>query len=125
MTNIKDDSYPGLMEGEPSCTLECAHIIPHYLGEESENVKDVRVTFRKCANVQIEQKSRTWALLNQFSGLPLHNMLSGPLIDSVENILALQHDLHKAFGEMKLWFTESEVHSIPHHTPLDYDTYLF
>jgi hypothetical protein len=45
MTNIKDDSYPGLMEGEPSVTLECAHIIPHYLGEASENEEDVRILF--------------------------------------------------------------------------------
>jgi len=117
MTNIKDDSYPGLVAGEPSFTLECAHIIPHYLGEESENDADVRVTFRKCANVKMQQKSKTWALLNQFSGLPLHDMLSGPLIDSTENILVLQHDNHKAFGEMRLWFTESEVQSTPvtHH----------
>ena len=109
MTNIKDDSYPNLMEGEPSFTLECAHIIPHYLGEESENDADVRVTFRKCANVKTQQRSRTWALLNQFSGLPLHDLLSGSSIDSLKNMLALQHDHHKAFGEMRLWFTESEV----------------
>ena len=48
MTNIKDDSYPGLTEGERSFTLECAHIIPHYLGEETENAEDIRATFRKC-----------------------------------------------------------------------------
>src|SRR5271170_1661217 len=125
MSNIKDESYPGLMESEGSITLECAHIIPHYLGEESENQEDVQITFRKCANVKMERKSRTWALLNQFSGLGLHAMLSGPLIDSVENIVALQHDNHKAFGDMRLWFTESEVQSTPHHTKLDYDTYLF
>jgi hypothetical protein len=59
------------------------------------------------------QKSRTWALLNQFSGLDLRRMLSGPLIDSFENVLALQHDHHKAFGEMRLWFTESEVQPTP------------
>ena len=77
------------------------------------------------ANIQIKQKGRTWALLNQFSGLELHGMLSGPLIDSVENVFALQHDHHKAFGEMRLWFTESEVQSTPHRTTtLDYDTYL-
>jgi hypothetical protein len=41
MTNIKDNNYPGLTKGEPSISLECAHIIPHYLGEEMENAEDV------------------------------------------------------------------------------------
>src|ERR1700724_3817019 len=109
MTHIRDDSCPDLMEFERSITLECAHIIPHYLGEESENQVDVQLTFRKCANVKGQQKQKTWALLNLFSGLGLHDMLSGPLIDSLQNMLALQHDHHKAFGEMRLWFTESEV----------------
>jgi HNH endonuclease len=109
MTNIRDDSCPDLMEFERSLTLECAHIIPHYLGEESENLVDVQLTFHKCANVKGQQKQKTWALLNQFSGLPLHDLLSGSSIDSLKNMLALQHDHHKAFGEMRLWFTESEV----------------
>jgi HNH endonuclease len=126
MTNIRDDSCPYLRKGESSFTLECAHIIPHYLGEESENDVDVQLTFRsKCANVKGQQRARTWALLNLFSGLELCEALSGPMIDSPQNMLALQHDHHKAFGEMRLWFTEVEVQSTPHHTPLDYGTYLF
>ena len=47
MTNIKDDSYPGLIEGERSFTLECAHIIPHYLGEESQDDEEVGSTYLK------------------------------------------------------------------------------
>jgi hypothetical protein len=71
----------------------------------------------------MKQKLKTWSLLNQFSGIALGDILDSALIDSTQNILALQHDNHKAFGEMRLWFTESEVQSTPHHTPLDYDTY--
>ena len=53
-------------------------------------------------------------------------MLSGSEIDSMENILVLQHDHHVAFGEMRLWFTESQVLPTPCRpgsTLLVYDTY--
>ena len=48
MTNIKDNSYPNLRPGDRAVRLECAHIIPHYLGEESESIGDVTFTIHMC-----------------------------------------------------------------------------
>jgi hypothetical protein len=44
-----------------------------------------------------------------FSGSPIDQLLGGPLIDSVENTIALEKNHHHAFGAMKLWFTERPV----------------
>ena len=50
-----------------------------------------------------------WQSLNIFAGENVHEQLRGPNIDSLENILVLQHDAHVAFGKMNLWFTPDVV----------------
>jgi hypothetical protein len=59
--------------------------------------------------VQETAKLRTWSLLNLFAGSPVSEMLNGPLIDSVENTIALEKNHHEAIGAMLLWFTERPV----------------
>ena len=59
--------------------------------------------------MQENDRLKTWSLLNLFSGAPVDEMLRGPLIDLVENVIPLQADHHEAFGSMRLWYTDRRV----------------
>jgi hypothetical protein len=50
-----------------------------------------------------------WQALNIFAGEDIHQQLQGTNIDSLENILILEHNVHVTFGKMNLWFTPDEV----------------
>jgi hypothetical protein len=49
-------------------------------------------------------------VLNHFAGVNLSHQLAGKRIDNIENLLILEYSHHEAFGSMKLWFTEPELH---------------
>jgi hypothetical protein len=55
------------------------------------------------------QKEKLWQALNIFAGEDILQQLLGSNIDSLENIIILQHDVHIAFGKMNLWFTPDDV----------------
>ena len=43
MSEMKDKSDPNLIRGvDLPATLDCAHVIPHFLGEASETSKEVQ-----------------------------------------------------------------------------------
>jgi len=54
-----------------------------------------------------------WQALNIFAGEDVHEQLRGTNIDSLENILILEHNVHVAFGQMNVWFTPDEVYPLP------------
>ena len=56
-----------------------------------------------------EQKQKIWQALGTFAGPELRHKFDGTGIDSLENIIILEHNHHVAFGKLNLWFTPDEV----------------
>jgi HNH endonuclease len=54
-------------------------------------------------------KRRTWNALNSFAGVDVHAQLEGQAIDTVDNLIILQHDNHNTFGRFYMWLTEEVV----------------
>jgi len=48
-------------------------------------------------------------MLGTFAGSDICKVLSGAHIDSLENVIAMEPNHHRAFGAMRLWFTEPVV----------------
>ena len=87
---------PSRARGSRSVVLEAAHIILSQAKTELER----------------EQKQKTWQALGIFAGQDIRTELDGQKIDSLENIIILQHDNHVAVGKLDLWFSPDEVLSI-------------
>ena len=56
-----------------------------------------------------------WQALRQFAGPEICDELEGQNIDSLENIIILEKNVHVEFGKFNLWFTPDEVHSFSKH----------
>ena len=61
----------------------------------------------------MENKRRAWKALECFAGPEVGQFLNGPAIDGLENVIALEHNHHNAFGRFNLWFTEDPIDVIP------------
>jgi hypothetical protein len=54
-----------------------------------------------------------WAALECFAGPEVRNLLNGPAIDGLHNVIPLQHDHYNAFGKFELWFTKDTLDVTP------------
>jgi len=50
-----------------------------------------------------------WQALGIFAGQEIRTELNGQNIDSLDNIIILEHNNHVAFGKLDLWFIADEV----------------
>ena len=54
-----------------------------------------------------------WKALECFAGIGVRNLLNGPGIDGLHNVIPLEHNHHNAFGKFELWFTEDPLDVTP------------
>ena len=96
ITGLMDRLSSRRPEGMIRVTLEAAHIIPHSLSEAK-------------TELDREQKRKVWKAIGIFAGEEIRMKLDGQKIDSLDNIIILEHNNHVAFGKLNLWFTQDEV----------------
>ena len=54
-----------------------------------------------------------WRALECFAGPEVRNLLNGPGIDGLHNVIPLEHNPRNAFGKFELWFTTDPLDVTP------------